>query len=374
MDVLLVSKPLTPPWNDSGKNWARDVARFTSPDVTHRVMVVQGCTTWRDAPRVIPTPIYRTEGRFAPATVQKARAWVHLLRQRSDLVHFCFAPNRRTNRLASAALKIHRRPSVHTILSVPERFDGIRSILFAQRVVCVSKATADRLVREGVRGVEVVPASIPLQAPLSQRAPERVRALSQRLGLDDDEPLVVFPGDYEFSKAADTFAGAVARLWRSSPARFVFACRIKRPASLQREAHFRHMLRDAEAAGRVRFLRDVDDIAALLARATAIALPAESTYAKMDIPLVLLEALEQRTPIVIADVAPLRETLGPDPESTGGCVVPPLDAEALADTLARLIRDAHYRDDLGDLGRAHVEHSHDAATNCQRYASIYASI
>ena len=259
---------------------------------------------------------------------------------------------------------------MHTVLSVPARFEGIKGLLFAQRVVCVSSWTADRLRGEGVKGVEVIPASIPVGGRLCEEEPGRVSRVAARLGVGEGgRPVVVFPGDYEFSRGAEVFAGAVERLWRECEADFVFACRIKRPASEDEERRLRHRLEAGVRAGRVHFVREVDDMRALLALARVVALPSESSYAKMDLPLVVLEAMAEGVPVVLADVAPLREALGAS--RVGGELVPPLDPGALAARLRAWVVDGAAAAQVGAQGRGHVLEAHDASRTCLRYAEVY---
>lgn len=261
------------------------------------------------------------------------------------------------------------------MLSVPASFDQIDRWLFADRVVAVSAHTAERLEAAGVRGVCHIPAAIPITPPLREADPARVRRLGAALGLDPSRPVVLFPGDYEFSEAADTFAAAVLRISDAVDAQFVFACRIKQRPSLAREAHFRALLARPLRQGRVRFFRQLDDMEAALALAALVVLPSERSYAKMDLPLVLLEALAQQTPVILADVAPQREVLPAGGGGGGGGVlVPPLDAAALGDAMAELLRDAGARARLGAEGRAHVIARHDAARVCAGYLDVYRSL
>ena len=373
MHILLVSKPLCPPWHDSGKNWARDVATYTGDDeVVHHVLVPSGRSDWSEVPGVVAEAVYSGDGRFAPRIMDNARALRRLVRRGvCDVVHFCFAPNPRTNHLARLAMQWRRQPSVHTVLSVPARFEDVRGVLFAERVVCVSRWTADKMREAGVAGVEVVPAAIPLEVPLGESDPQRAAEVARGLGLDPSRPTVVFPGDYEFSQAADVFAGAIERLWREVDAEFVFACRIKRRASIAREQALKARLSEPVWARRVHFLREVDDMRGLLACARAVVLPAESTYAKMDIPLVVLEAMAERTPVILADVAPLREALGDDPQAAGGALVEALSPRSLAEALRPLLNDPDEARQRGLLARTHIERHHDAAVVCPRYTAIY---
>ena len=386
MDILLISKPLVAPWNDSGKNWARDVATFaSSTTVRHRVLVPPGgARSWEGVPNVWAEEVYGGLSGFAPPMFDLARVFVRLVRMRGcDAVHFCFAPNPRSCRMGRAAMARRRQPSVHTVLSVPAKFDGIDRLLFSERVVAVSRSTADRLVAAGVRGVELVPAAIPLPPgagwlghPVDPRASVDVPTATAHGGpalgtQGSGPPVVVFPGDYEFSRGADIFAIAVERMWRETDAEFVFACRTKTPDAVEREAALRRRLAEPTAAGRVRFAGEVSDIFALLGSASVVVFPAESTYAKMDVPLVVLEAMALGTPVILADVAPLRECLGDDPEAAGGVLVLALDPDALATAVRRLLADPDGAAQRGALAAAHVRAHRDASVVCRRYLDIY---
>ncbi len=361
MDILLVSKPLVAPWNDSGKNWARDVATYAStPSVRHRVLVPRGgAPSWEGVPNVWAEEVYGGPTGFAPPVFDLARVFLRLVRKRGcDAAHFCFAPNPRSCRMGRAAMLRRRQPSVHTVLSVPAKFDGIDRMLFSERVVAVSRSTADKLTAAGVRGVELVPAAIPIPEP-------------RAIVADGSAPQIVFPGDYEFSRGADIFALAVERMWREVDAEFVFACRTKTPDALEREAALRRRLAEPIAAGRVRFAGEVPDIFDLLARAHAVVFPAESTYAKMDVPLVVLEAMALGTPVILADVAPLRECLGDAPEAAGGVLVPALDPGALASAIQAMLDDPEGAQQRGVLAAAHVRAHRDASKVCRKYLEIY---
>jgi phosphatidylinositol alpha-1,6-mannosyltransferase len=340
------------------------VARYASSEaLRHHVLVpAHGVDEWEGDEFVIAEAVYGGEVGFAPPMVDLARVFFRLVRKRGcDAVHFCFAPNPRSCRIGRAAMRRRRQPSVHTVLSVPSRFDGIADLLFSDRVVAVSKYTADRLVGAGVENVSVVAVSLKKKA----MPPEGAR---------EERPRIVFPGDYEFSRGAEIFARAVARIWRESDAEFVFACRNKTPASAAREEELRGLLAPAVAAGSVRFAGEVPDILALLASARAVVFPAESTYAKMDIPLVVLEAMAMGTPVVLADVDPLRECLGDSPEEAGGILVPALDVGALADVIAALVKDPRGARERGLCARRHVEAYRDAAIVCAAYLDLYADL
>jgi glycosyltransferase involved in cell wall biosynthesis len=85
-----------------------------------------------------------------------------------------------------------------------------------------------------------------------------------------------------------------------------------------------------------------EDLVRLVAGAAALAVP--SWYEGFGLPA--LEALACGTPVVAADLPALREVLADQVE-----LVPPGDADALADALLRIAGDAALRTSLGEAAR-----------------------
>ncbi len=369
IETLLVSKPIAPPWNDSGKVLVRDLARHCST-VRHHLLTVPGFKL--GVPHVVEEAIYRDSGRFSPPTRQNLRVLARLLRpDRIPIYHFFFAPNPRTSAMARAVVRLKKRRSVQTVMSVPAAFTGLDRLLFADRVVALSEDTRARLEAAGVGRVVHIPPAVDIpEAPPAFDAAE----VSRRIGAEPGRPLVVFPGDYEFSRAAETFAGAVRPLLDATDAVAVFACRAKRRDSVEQEQMFRERFAPEIRAGRVCFPGEIAFIRELLAAAAVVTLPAESTYAKMDLPLVLIEAMAEGTPVVVADVAPLREVLGTDgarPDRPAGRAVPPLDSNALAQALIELVRDEPARRLMGDSARTWARSRFGVRDFAAAHAALY---
>ena len=114
IETLLISKPIAPPWHDSGKNLVRDLVRHC-PEVAHRVLTTRGFSL--DLDHVTEEPLYGKPGAFAPGLLQNARVLARLLRpDRQQVYHFFFAPNPRTSSVARLALTFKRRATVQTII------------------------------------------------------------------------------------------------------------------------------------------------------------------------------------------------------------------------------------------------------------------
>ncbi len=363
--VMMISKPIIPPWNDSAKNIVKNQV-VNGSRYTYRIM------TTPDAPPVSPNaihdPIYPNGGRYSAGIRQNIKVLFHGLRPRGTvLYHYFFAPNRLSSSAGRVQRFTARVKTVQTICSVPTSFDGASKLLFTDLAIVLSRDTERRFLNAGVErsrirlirpGIEPIP------------PPESASRITTRRSFGiDNGPLVIFPGDYEFSLAAQTVASAAPMILRGNPdATIVFACRIKRAAS---EAIQRDIRRELEPLGdRVKFIIEVEDMPAFVGCADVVLLPSESLFAKMDVPLVLLEAMSQRVPLVLADVPPLDEIL----ETGAGVGVPPTDPEALAAAVTDLLSDGAKRARLGESGERAVNDLFSAQRMAEQVEDLYDEI
>ena len=125
-----------------------------------------------------------------------------------------------------------------------------------------------------------------------------------------------------------------------------------------------HMLTSWSDGRRTRYMGFTRDVAAVWRRADIFVLPALS---REGMPRALLEAAASGRPIVVTDVPGCRHFVRNGVE---GFIVPPGDAEALADVLQRLAVDPALRARLGAAARARVL---DGYTEAQVEAGISAA-
>jgi len=343
--VLFVSKPVVPPWNDGSKNLVRDVAQHLTR-ARPTVLTTPGAGSL--GPRVECDPIYRSSGRFAPGLVANARVFGRLLSgDPLDVWHFVFAPNPASSsaaRVARAARRVTgwRGSLVQTVASAPRSFTAVDGLLFGDAIVALSEWTRAKLVGAGVKAsrLRVIP---PCAAAPDVPSASAVQATRDRYALGRAK-VVLYPGDYEVSRGASTFAEAIALMARELPAVvFVFACRAKTPRAGSAMEEIKARIQSAGLSARVRHVGEIDDLPALLATSSAVAFPVDELYGKVDIPLVLLEALALGVPMVLARGGPL-ETI------TSAVFTDPGDAAALAAELTALLareEHAHAQRDRG---------------------------
>ena len=360
----MVSKALVPPWNDSSKNLAKDVVVGTNQvDFT---VFTDGSFAF-ECDHVCERPIYGKKGRFAPSIRQNSRVVRALLSSRLPrLHHYFFAPNNRTARVLRGIRRLRRSATIHTICSVPKTFENINQALFADVHVALSRHSCERLKEQNVRGVHWIPPCIPRLDPVFSDS--KIASARRKFGLSDHAPIVLFPGDYDFGNTAQTVAQAAIQMANGPlDVQWVFACRLKTPHSQHLEHEIRQRLRALIDGDRVIFFNQVDDMHSLIIASDLVVLPADTTYAKMDLPLVLLESMSLGRPILVSRIPPLDELTDDDVAYS----VDPLNAPMLADCIGAALEDESGRAERVRRGTLMATSRFDRTKVAQEYVRLY---
>ncbi len=364
-EVLMISKPIVPPWDDSAKNIV--LSQVTRGErYSYRVLTDKSAASL--APGVVADPIYPDRGSYSAGIVQNLRVMLHGLRSRgATIYHYFFAPNPITSKAGRLQKHIARVKTVQTVCSAPASYDNIGRFLFADLTIVLSEDTRRHMIDAGVDSSRlrlVKPCIEPVDRP------NRDQRLETRSDYDlpKNGPIVLFPGDYEFSSAAHTVAKAVPQLAKEfGNVKVVFACRIKREPSRTIRDKIRSSLQADGYGDRALFIDHVSDMPALVGAADVVVMPSDNLYAKMDVPLVLLEAMSQQVPLVLAESAPLDELLS----FGAGLGVSPDEPKALASAVTKILRDSSLKKELGMSGAQAVRKSFSADTMVRKIEAIY---
>lgn len=356
--VLLVSKPVHAPFHDGSQVLVRDVANH----LERFVPVVMGIGERQGfASHVVVERTYGGRGRFAPSLVQNVRPLWRLVNAGEERVwHFVFAPNRRSCAAIRAVRRVTSRPTIQTIASPPRSFDDIDELLFGDEVVAQSEWTATR-VRTFSRSSRTVHVIRPPLAPVTPPSVEQMATVRRSLGIEPEQPIVVYPGDLEFSGGAQRVAELAQPLVTLHPrAVVVFACRQKTPAA----ADVLRRLEQTMPRERVRFAGELPSLPTLLATSQVIAFPVEQLFAKVDIPIALLEAMSLGVPVVVP-------TEGPVAELKSAERVPLSDAEGWVRACSQLLSSRAMWESVQARQRVQLEAEFTAKVVAGRYEDLY---
>lgn len=275
----------------------------------------------------------------------RARHLVRMLRgARPDLFHAHLSwPLAAKWGLAAAV--VARIPSVATVHLIPEFELGRSSHLQLRflsrrvgRIIAVSGAVAAELVERfswPAEKISVVYNAVEVERFGAEGSP----ALRAELGVSAGRPLVLTPARLEKQKGHPALLQAATHLPDA-----VFAFAGDGPDRGKLEA----LAADLEVADRVLFLGHRTDVPDLLAACDVFALP--SLYEGSS--LAVLEAMAARRPVVSSAIGGTDELIA---DGEDGVLVPPGDAEALAEALRPLLADQRSRATLAGRAREKAE-------------------
>jgi glycosyltransferase involved in cell wall biosynthesis len=212
----------------------------------------------------------------------------------------------------------------------------------SDRLIGVSRQTVDDLVRLGVAPREkfsVIPLGLDLGAFATlQPGSGEVR---KQLAVPEDRMLLAFVGRIVPIKRVDVLLRAFARAHDSgSPVHLAIV------GDGETRADFERLARELGIASAVTWLgyrRDLPEIAAA-ADVAILSSDNEGT------PVWLIESSAAGVPAIATDVGGTSDVVTPET----GLLVPPDDAVALGDAIARLAKDPEGRRAMGERARAHV--------------------
>ena len=299
--------------------------------------------------------------------IRRYRALVQFLRrERFDIVHTHLLTS---NILGGIAVHLSGTPvvgSLHNTDPWSGRHAKVKQWLeylilrrWTQRTIAVGHIVAERHV-EKLRpaGLDVVPNAVPLIDPLP--ADERRRLRMELVG-DPDRPIVLTLGRLTRQKGYDILLQAFATVHQSHPD----ACLLIAGSGPDHEV----LTALAASLGlneHARLLGPRSDPERLLGAADIFV----SSSRWEGLPLVVLEAMAARLPVVATSVGDIPRVLT---ENTG-LLVPPDDAGALAAELGRLLGDVGLRQNLGQGARARIESEYSVEVWCERLLAVYADV
>jgi glycosyltransferase involved in cell wall biosynthesis/O-antigen/teichoic acid export membrane protein len=362
---LLTVGPISPPWNGGDTNLGRSLVD-SALGVHFTYLGQRGDGT---------PPIrghHRRElsfGQGAPSLADQLRILARLASDFAayDLVHLIATfGSSRLKADVLAALPLLRRHAL--VVTCPNGLHLPSGLLRrADLVVATSRWTEKRLRANGVHAVEHVAPGINLQ----EFRPGQTEPAQSRLGLAS-APYLFFAGHHDPGGGLEAALRLTASLRQRFPDLRLLTAMRSRPGREQEEQRARALaLTDSlDLGGCVVDLGECADVRTALQASRAVVFQPSVVGQKMDLPMVLLEALASGRPIVVSDVGALSE-LADGSNAVTVCAEGGAEAE---ERLAALLTSASQAARAAREARELAERRFSAETMAAAYSSLYSRL
>jgi glycosyltransferase involved in cell wall biosynthesis len=295
---------------------------------------------------------------------------IHTMLYRSTIHGRVAGVRHRVPVLTSLVNTVYSSPPA-TVTANPRKQELARAVdrFTARHVNAAFHAVSDAVRRDAIAGLGVAPDRVVViprgrdVSRLGRPSCERRAAARTTLGLEADQPVVVFVGRHEAQKDHPTVLRAAARLVARHPQLALLMVGREGPTT----AAVRELSSSLGLDGNVRWLGHRGDVPEVLAAADVFTLATRHE----GMPGVVLEAMGLGVPVVATDIPPMREVV----EAGGsGILVPPDDDGAFERALDELLLDPAARQRMGARGRAIFEAEYTMDASADRTAALYAAV
>ncbi|MEI6650755.1 MAG: glycosyltransferase family 4 protein [Candidatus Moraniibacteriota bacterium] len=368
-NILLVTRPLCPPWDEGSKNFAYFLAKSLSG---FPVSILTSGRIDGLPDSVTREPIY-TSGRFDLRAKMELFLSLFRFRDRFDITHYLFTPTRLNAFAIRKFLRPTRGKTIQTVATLRDDLYSeadLKKMLFADRIVTYSDSSKDRLEAMGFSDVKRIYPGIDLD--FFKPAPKSIELL-KRFGFEQGQFIVSYVGEYARLGATDMLADAIISYHRKHPdskVRFFWALRLKNEADVAKKAEVVRRFAEAGFSDRFHCSDTFADVFGLYNLADVIAFPVGDMNGKFDVPLAVIEPFACGKPVILSDIPLFGEFSNPSFSLT----IPRGDGDAFLDAVDVLEQDRDKLAEMGRAARAYVKREFDLRDTAKRYAEVYASL
>jgi len=306
-DILYVTRPLCPPWDEGSKNFAYNLAKHVQDSNIH----IMTCGQLPGMPKTVTQhPIYSK----SPFTFSQKLRSLHYQKYHThehDVAHYFFTPTGLTTQIIKSILKNSTTKSIQTIATLRDDTlsdQKLKKTIFGDYVITYTKHSKQKLESLGIKNVIEISPGIDLDN--FKPATKDIRTL-QQLDIHRSEFIVMFVGEYSRNGGTDYITDTLIQYFQQhpdSPMHFIYSCRVKKEHGDEaKKASTLSKLAEAGLADKVSFSDTVIDMNTLYNLADVILYPVSDLKGKFDIPLVIPEAMACEKPLILSDIPQLSE-------------------------------------------------------------------
>lgn len=365
--ILLITRPITPPWDEASKNFAFFLAK-NIPDFTMGLLTKGNISGLPE--NVQQKPIY-TANNFSFLQKIKLLSNLTTLKNEFDILHFLFTPTKLNSFLIKNIIALKKKDfrTIQTIATLREDLYSdaeIKKTLFGDMLITYSDHAKNKLLSLGFDNVERIYPGIDTH---HYRKKEKDQELMKKYGFSDFDFIINFTGEYTRLGAIDDVVQSFIEVSKQIPnAKLSLAVRVKNQKDAEKKKEVVEIFKKNNLLQRVAFHDDgsyeMPDIYNLC---DISIFPVQNMQGKFDVPLAVIEAMACEKPVIISNL-PLLEEFSKENNSVR---IEKGNIRQLSAAIFNLFEDQEKRNFLGKNARLYVEENFDIKKVAEQYKTVY---
>lgn len=368
--VLLITRPIAPPWDEASKNFAYHLAK--NMDLTSELelhLMTRGILP--ELPKEIKQESIYTSSQKDFNFSQKIRSLTFQIKNswRFDIAHYFFTPTKLNTFFIKNFIKNSKTKSIQTIATLREDIfsnEEISKLIFADLVVTYSDYAKNKLNNLGFKNIQKVYPGIDLEEYKKQ---DDTIELRKKYNFYPTDFVINFSGEYTRLGAIDNVVNSfIAVAKKYSDIKLSLAVRVKNEKDAQKKDLVIAKLKSEKMLERVTFhdtgkfkMTDIYNLCDISL------FPVQNMHGKFDVPLAVIEAMACEKPIIISELPVLCEFTSKE----NSIVIKPGDSAELSAAILTLYLDKEKRKQLGINGRKFCIENFDIKEVAEKYKEIY---
>lgn len=363
--ILLVTRPIAPPWDEASKNFSFYLAKTL--DSHDFYLLTNGYLP--DLPPHIHQKAIYTSNKLTYMQRVRLLKLRHILRENFDVIHYMLTPSK----LNSFGFKTFIRPgkarTIQTIATLREdllKDEDYKNILFADLIITYSDYAKNKLNTLGFNNVKRVYPGIDIE---EYRLAPKDKNLMMQKDISEKDFVINFTGEYTRMGGTDLIIESFMKVAKKIPeVKLALAVRIKNDKDAEKKKEVVKKLKENNLLDKVSFFDDGSYKMAPVYNLCDISLfPVSDMKGKFDVPLAVIEAMACEKPVIISDLPILKEFA----TNNNSVIIPKRNKDALVQAILDLYNNPAKREEIGKNARKYALENFDIKNIAEIYNKIY---
>ncbi len=366
--ILLVTRPLSPPWDEASKNFAFDLIK----NISDKNVTILTSTFNKELGKNVHQAQIHQESKNDFNFKEKIRSLLFQIKNRKnfDVIHYMFTPTKLNSFVIKNFIKNKKVKTIQTVATLREDLysdEELKKLMFGDVIVTYSKYAKQKLESFGLKNVRQIYPGFNLN---KFKPEEKDVELMKKWNLKPEDTIVSFPGEFVRLGATDFVIDTFLELWKDKKnhnIKYLCACRIKNEKDAEKKKEVIEKLKKAGHLDKVAFSDTFGDVNKLYNLADIILFPVNNMRGKFDVPLAMIEPYACKKPVIASDLPILQEFSNDEIN----VITPRNIKEALKNNILDLVNDKDKRKRLSKNAFDFAHKTFDIENIAQQYEDIY---